>query len=202
MCLFVAFSFVGKYLNTKFQKILSNGLDFAIFFHSRSILAVFLAKKAQEMPKSKNSFLSIFFCWEASNIKYQISENFIKQFGFCQSFSFLVNFGCFLAKNGQKRLKLKNSFFVAFSFVGKHLNSKFLKIPPNGLGLANFLHFWSFLAVFWLKNGHKKPKSKKSFFVAFCFVEKHLYSKFQKISSNCLDFANFLLFWSILAVFW
>jgi len=37
-------------------------------------------------------------------------------------------------------------------------------------------------------------KSKVIFFVEFSFVGKHLHTKFQKISSNGLDFANFLIF--------
>ena len=44
------------------------------------------------------------------NINIRQSENFIKRFGFCQFSSFLVNFGCFLDKNGQKRPKPKQSF--------------------------------------------------------------------------------------------
>ena len=135
-------------------------------------------------------------------------------------------------------------FWSIFVVVGKHLHTKLQKISSNGLDFANFLNFWSILAVFWLKNGQKRPKSKKvflqhfvllrsiyiphfrkfyktvwiqqilfifgqkttpkykkMFFVAFYFVGKHLYTKFQKISSNSLDFANFLHFLSILAVF-
>jgi len=98
-------------------------------------------------------------------------------------------------KNGQKRPKSKKSSFVSFCFVREH-HTKFQKISTNGLDFANFIHFWSILAVLWLKNGQKRPKSKKSSFVSFCFVGKH-HTKFQKISTNGLDFANFIHFWSI-----
>ena len=76
----------------------------------------------------------------------------------------MVNFSCFFGKNGQKRLKSKNNFFVAFSFVGKHLNTKFQKISPNGLGLANFHNFLSILAVFLVKKRPKRAKIQKKFF--------------------------------------
>ena len=122
----VAFSFVGKHIHIKFQKILSNGLDFANFLNFFSILAVFWPQKGQKRQKSKKKI-------------------------------------------------------VAFSFVGKHLHTKFQKMSSKGLDFANFLHFWSILSVFWFKNGQKRPKSKKSFFVAFFFVGKHLHTKFQKI---------------------
>jgi len=47
-------------------------------------------------------------------------------------------------QNGQN----KKIFFDEFSFVGKHLHTKFMKILSNGLDIANFLYFWSVLAVF------------------------------------------------------
>ena len=97
----------------------------------------------------------MFLCWEAST--YQISENFIKRFGFCQFSSFFVILAVFWLKNGQKRLKSKKSFFVAFFFVGKNLHTKFQKILSNSLDFANFLHFMSILAVF----GHKGLKNAK-----------------------------------------
>jgi len=87
----------------------------------------------------------------------------------------------------------KKSFFVAFCFVEKHLYTKFQKISSNGLDFANFLHFRSILAVFWLKNGQKR-RNPKRFFVAFIFVGKQLHTKIQKISSNGLEFAVFFIF--------
>ena len=72
------FSFTKRHLHTKFQKISSNGLDFGNFF----FFAVFWLKNGQKRRESKKSFLQHFLCWEAST--YQISENFIKRFGFCQ----------------------------------------------------------------------------------------------------------------------
>ena len=151
--LFVAFSFVGKHLLTKFQKISSNGLNFANFLHFWLFFWLFfLSKKGQK-------------AWNRKIVStYQISENFIKQFEFCQFSSFLAVFlAFFLSKKDQKRLKSKNSFFVAFLFVGKHLHTKFQKISSNGLDFANFLLFWSILAVFWLKNGQKRLNPKKAF---------------------------------------
>ena len=91
--------------------------------------------------------------------------------------------------------KSKNSFYVAFPFVGKHLHIKFQKILLNGLDFANFLHFRSIFVVFWPIKGPQMLKSENNFFVKFSYVEKHLYTKFQKISPNNLDFANFLNFW-------
>jgi hypothetical protein len=44
---FIEFYFVARHLHTKFQKILSNGLDSVNFLHFWSILDVFLAKKCQ-----------------------------------------------------------------------------------------------------------------------------------------------------------
>jgi len=90
------------------------------------------------MPKSKKKFVEFFLL---ETFTYQISENFIKQFGFCPFSSFLVNFGYFLAKKDQKRPKSKIAFFVEFSFVEKHLHTKFQKISSNGLDCVHFLHF-------------------------------------------------------------
>ena len=90
-------------------------------------------------------------------------------------FLILDNFGCSF---GQKRPKSKLVFVVEFSFVGKHLYTKFQKILSNSMNFANFLHFWSILAVIWPKEDPKMPKSKKSFFEAFSFVGKHLITKF------------------------
>jgi len=74
---FVEFSFVRKQC-----------LEFVNFHHFISILAVFWPKKAQKCQNRKIFFCCILFCWEAST--YQISENFIKRFGFglCGEFSF------------------------------------------------------------------------------------------------------------------
>ena len=40
-------------------------------------------------------------------------------------------FWLFLAKKAQKMPKSKNSFYLAFPFVGIHLNTKFQKITSN-----------------------------------------------------------------------
>ena len=126
-------------------KISSNGLDIANFLHFLSILAVFWLKNGQKRSKSKKSFFVAFlFVGKHLHTKYQ---NFIKRFGYCQFSSFFVNFGCFLVKKRLKRPKSKKSFFVAFCFVEKHLHTKFQKISSNSLDFANFLHFWSILAV-------------------------------------------------------
>ena len=71
------------------------------------------------------------------------------------------------------------------------------KISENFTKRFGFSLFSSFLVnfgCFLVKNRPKRPKSEKIVCVAFCFVEKHLNTKFQKISSNSLDFANFLHF--------
>ena len=48
-------------------------------------------------------------------------------------------------------------------------NTKFQKISPNGLGLANFLNFWSILAVFLVKKRPKKAEIQKKFFCSILF---------------------------------
>ena len=104
--LFCSNYFVGKHLHTKFQKISSNGLDFANFF---IFFGCFLVKKRPKRPKSKKSFFVSFFCWQTS--RFKISESFIKQFGFCQFSSFKINFGCFFGQKITKKAKSKNVFF-------------------------------------------------------------------------------------------
>ena len=88
----------------------------------------------------------------------------------------------------------QNNFFLAFSFDEKHLHTKLQKTSSNGLDFDNFLYFFVNLALFWPKKGQKMPKLKKVFFVEFSFIGKHLQTKFQKIPSNGLNFANFLHF--------
>ena len=70
------------------------------------------------MPKLKKQFFgSIFFCWDAST--YQISENFIRRFGFCQISLFLVNFDYFLAKKKTKKdQNRKTVFLMKFLLLG------------------------------------------------------------------------------------
>ena len=114
----------------------------------------------------------------------------------------MVNFSCFFYQKRPKNYKIEKSYFFSIFFCWEASIYQISKISSNGLDFTIFFHFWSTLAVFWLFFNQKRPKSKKSFFVAFCFVTKHLYNKFLKMSSNGLDFANFLNFWSILAVFW
>ena len=144
-------------------RIFIKGFRFRRFSSIFVNFGCFLVKKRPKKAEIQIKFYcSIFFCWEAST--YQISENFIKRFRFCKFSSFLVNFGCFLVNKRQKKRPIsKKSFFVAFCFVEKHLHTKFQKISSNGLDFANFLHFWSILAVFWLKNGQKGQNKKKDF---------------------------------------
>ena len=63
---------------------------------------LFFGQKGQNRKKV---FCSIRFCLEAST--YKSSENYIKRFEFCQFSSFLVNFGCFLAKKRPKNAKIE-----------------------------------------------------------------------------------------------
>ena len=100
---FIAFPFVGKHLHTKLQKILSNGLDFSIFF----IFGQF---------------------WLFT---YQISVNFPKQFGFCKFSSFL-SISALFSQKGQKRQKSKIRLCGEFPFTKRHLHTKFQKISSNG----------------------------------------------------------------------
>ena len=117
----------------------SHGIIYlTIFLFFLSILAVFWPTKRPKNAKIKKYVF----------VTYQILENVIKRFGFCQFSSFLVNFGCFFTKKDQKMTKSKMIFFCIIFFVGRHLHTKFQKISSNGLDFANFLHFWSIFAVF------------------------------------------------------
>ena len=127
------------------SEILSNGLDFANFLNFWSILAVFYQKRPKNVKIKKKVFCCIFFCWEVST--YQISQNVIKRFGFCQFSSSLVNFGCFLPKKCQIRSISKDSFLLNFLLMGS-IYTKFQKILSNSLDFANFLPFRLILAVF------------------------------------------------------
>ena len=147
----------------------------------------FLTKKAKICRNQKTVFYSIFFCWEAS--KDQILKKIISNgLDFGNFLNFLSILAVFLPKKAKTK-KLKN---CKFYFIGKHLPTKFQKMLSNSLDFANFLHFLSILAVFWPKIGSKMPKSKNNLFVAFSFVGKRLHTKFQKISSNGLNFGKFL----------
>ena len=82
---------------------------------------------------------------------------------------------------GQKRQqkkcqKSKNSFFVAFYFVGKHLHTKLQIFSSNSLDFANFLDF----GQFWQFFGQKRLKSKNSFFVAFYLLGSIYIPNFKK----------------------
>ena len=87
--------------------------------------------------------------------------------------------------------------FCCFQLNFNPANTKFQKISPNGLGLANFLYFLSILAVFWLKNGQKTPKYKKSFFIAFSLLGNIYIPNFKKFHQTVWILA--ILFF---AVFW
>ena len=134
-------------------------MDFANFLHFLSIFDVFWPKKAKI---EKYFFVEFSFVGKHLHTKFQ--NFFIKKFGFCQFYYFLVYFGCFLAKKYPKNAKIENSSFVAFSFVWKHQPIKFQKISSNGLNFANFLQFWSILAVF-LPKKTKNDKIKKRNFL-------------------------------------
>ena len=111
--------------------------------------------------------LQHFFCWEVSI--YQISENFIKRFGFCRFSSFLVNFGYFLVKKRPKKAKSKKSFFVAFFLLGSIYIPNFRKFHQTAWILPVFLIFGQFWLFFWLKNGQKKAEiQKKNCSILFC----------------------------------
>ena len=176
--IFCSIYFCWKAFTYQISENFIKQFEFCHFLHFLSIFAVFCQKRSKKAKIEKLFFCSIFFCLEVST--YQISQNFIKWFEFCKFSSLMVNFGwflavfwvyfsCFLAVFWSKKPKSKNSFFVAFSFVRKHLLTKFQKISSNSLNFANFLHLWSILSVFWLFFGQKRAKSKNSFFsILFC----------------------------------
>ena len=114
---------------------------------------------------------------------------------------FLSILAVFWLKNGQKTPKYKKKIYSIY-FVGKHLHTKFQKKLSNGLDFGIFFNF--FLALFCqkkAKKGKKRQKSKIGLSGEYSFTKRHLHTKFQKNSSNGLDFANFLHFWSIFTVF-
>ena len=115
-------------------------------------------------------------------------------FDFANFLHFVVNFGCLLVKKRPKKAEIQKKFFYSiFVVVGKHLHTKFQKISSNSLDFANFLHFWSILAVFWLKTA-KKAEIQKIIILQHFFIGKHLHTKFQKISSNGWILPIFFIF--------
>ena len=136
--------------------------------------------------------LQHFIRWEAS--KYQISENFTKRFGICQFSSFLVNFGCLFPKNDQKITKQKKAFFVAFSFVGKHLLTIFQKITSTVWILPNFFIFCQFWLFFWPRNA-KKGRNRTIVFPQHLFLLGNIYiPNFRKFHQTVWILPIFLIF--------
>ena len=128
---------------------------------------LFFGQKGPKIPKSKNVFFcSIFFCWEEAST-HQISESFTKRFGFCQFSSFLVNFGYFWLKNGQKRPKSKKSFFIEFPFCWEASTYQISENFPKRFWFSNFSSFLVDFGCFLAKRGKKKPKSKSGSVVKF-----------------------------------
>ena len=81
-------------------------------------------------------------------------------------------------------------------FLARFQSSKY-QISENFTKRFGFSQFSSFLVnfgCFLVKKRPKKAEIQKKFFCSIFFVGKHLHTKFQKISSNGLDFANFLHF--------
>ena len=112
---------------------------------------------------------------------------------------FWLFFGCFMAKKGQNQ---KIVIFVKFSFVGKHLHTKFWEASTYQISEFFYQMVWILpiffiFCQFWLfftKKYQKMTKSKNNIFVEFSFVGKYLHTKFQKILSNGFYFANFFNF--------
>ena len=151
----------------------------------------FLVRKPKNAEIQKNVFCWIFFCWEAFTSQIsEISSNGLDFANFLHKWSILA---VFLAKKCQNR---KTVFVVEFSFVGKHLHTKFLKILSNGLDFANFLHIWSILAVFFAK---KWQIRKLIFLLNFLLLGsiyipnfgKHLHTKFQNFFIKRFGFCQF-----------
>ena len=92
-----------------------------IFFNFCQFWLFFGQKRPNSDKIKKRLFCSIFFYWEAST--YQISENFIKRLNFENFLHFWSILASFRAKKA-KNTEIKNSFFVAFSFVGKPLQQE------------------------------------------------------------------------------
>ena len=141
------------------------------------------------MPKSKNVFLVAFsFVGRHLHIKFQnILSNGLDFANFLHFWSISA---VFLAKKSQNR---KIAFLLNFFLLGSIYIPNFRKLYQTVLILPIFFIF----GQFWLFFGQKKAQkcqNQKCFFVAFSFVGKHQFTKFQKISSNGLNFANFLHF--------
>ena len=81
-------------------------------------------------------------------------------------------------------------------FLARFQSSKY-QISENFTKRFGFSQFSLFLVNFGCFLVKKRPKNaeiQKKFFYSIFFVGKHLHTKFQKISSNGLDFGNFFLF--------
>ena len=100
-------------------------------------------------------------------------------------------FWLFLAKKGQKGQNRKSGTVVNFHLLRGIYIPNFRKFHQTVWILPIFFIFGCFL----VKKRRKKAEIKKiNIFCSIFFVGKHLHTKFQKISSNGLDFANFLCF--------
>ena len=95
---------------------------------------------------------------------------------------------------------VKIIFVQDFLLLGSIYIPKFRKFYQTVWILAIFFIFGQFLLFFGQKMA-KKGCNRKIIFLQHFFVGKHIHTKFQKISLNGLDFANFLHFGSILTVF-
>ena len=94
------------------------------------------------------------------------------------------------AKRGQNR---KIVFFVEFSFVGKHLHTKFQKNYQTVWILPiffNFCQFWLFLA----KKAPKMPKSKNCFLQHFLLLGSIYLPNFRKFHQTVLILPIFFIF--------
>ena len=117
----------------------------------------------------------------------------------------MINFGFFLCQKKPEKEQIQKIVFVEFSFVTKHLLDKFQKISSQ-------FEFWQFssflvnLAVYWLlfcpKKAKQNTKFKKKFFCGFFFCCETSTKQISENFINGLNFASFLHFWSILAVYW
>jgi len=133
-----------------------------------------LPRKSNKCRNQKIVFYSIFFCWEAST--YQISVKFIKLFGFCQFFLFLVNFGGFLPKKWNKSRNQKTIYYSIFLLESIYIPN-FRKIHQTVWILPIFFIFYQSWLFFW----PKKVKMSGSGIYFFLFFRSIYTPNFRKI---------------------
>ena len=143
----------------------------------------FCPTKAKKRLKSTNIFFAA-FCSVGKHLHTKFQKISLKSLDFGN----FLHFGLFWLFLGQKMVKKgwnwKLIFLQHFLLLGRIYIINFRKFHQTIWILPIFFIFGQFWLFFLPKKDQKMTKSKENIFVAFSFVEKHLLTKFQKISSN------------------